>query len=113
HPPLRRHAAPPRGGRRADLAWQRGPVEAASGLARATRLRSQRGRRPGPELPRELPRGADADLTPSATISRLPPPAPPRTAVTERQNILCISRYFKAEPFLIQAAKRGANVYLL
>lgn len=31
----------------------------------------------------------------------------------ERQNILCISRYFKAEPFFIQAAKRGANVYLL
>jgi len=32
---------------------------------------------------------------------------------TEPQNILCISRYFKAEPFLIRAAERGARVYLL
>lgn len=33
--------------------------------------------------------------------------------MTERQNILCITRYFKAEAFLEQAAERGANVYLL
>jgi hypothetical protein len=33
--------------------------------------------------------------------------------VSEKQNILAISRYFKGERFLRQAHKRGANVYLL